>query len=142
VIALDAYALVALLADEPARGEVEALLKGPCLMSTINLAESLDVLTRVYGVDEKEIRELVGPLAGEVFAVEAPQEPDAWSAASLRRRHYRSATHELSLADCFLLATALRTAASIATADPAVASTARAEAVDLVALPDSAGRRP
>jgi predicted nucleic acid-binding protein len=49
---------------------------------------------------------------------------------------------ELSLADCFLLATASRLGAAVATSDPAVAATARAESLELVGLPDSAGRRP
>ena len=142
MIALDAYALVAFLADEPARPEVEALLQETCVMATMNLAESLDVLGRVYGVGEDELRDLVGPLTGEAFAVEVPSEPDAWSAASLRRRYYERTTRELSLADCFLLATASRLGASIATADPAVASAARGEGLELIALPDRTGQRP
>jgi len=63
-------------------------------------------------------------------------------ATSLRRRYYDSTTRALPLADCFLLAAASRLEASVATADPAVASVAREEALELVALPDSAGRRP
>jgi predicted nucleic acid-binding protein len=62
--------------------------------------------------------------------------------ASLRRRHYDRATRELSLADCFLLAAASRLDASIATSDPGVASAAREESLELIALPDSTGRRP
>lgn len=142
MIALDAYALVAFLADEPARAEVEALLREPCLMTTVNLAESIDVLARVYGVDEDELRALVSPLTGEAFAVEVPLEADAWLAAQLRRRYYERATRELSLADCFLLATASRLDASVATADPAVASVTRGESMELVALPDRSGSRP
>jgi PIN domain nuclease of toxin-antitoxin system len=142
VIALDAYALVAFLADEPARPEVEALLGKPCFMAVGNLAESLDVLGRVYGVDEAELRDLVGPLAGEVVGIEGTVEADAWSSAQLRRTYYDRATRELSLADCFLLATALRLGASVATADPAVASAARDEAVEVIALPDRTGKRP
>jgi ribonuclease VapC len=142
VIALDAYALVAFLADEPAREQVETALEGSCLMSTVNLAESYDVLGRVYGVSERELRNLVDPLVGEAFAVELPTAADAWSAASLRHRYYERATRALSLADCFLLATASRLEASIATADPAVASAARSESVEILALPDSTGRLP
>ena len=48
----------------------------------------------------------------------------------------------LSLADCFLLATASRLGASVATADPAVAAAARDESLELVPLPDRSGRRP
>ena len=142
MIALDAYALVAFLADEPARDEVEALLRESCIVTTVNLAESLDVVGRVYGVGEDELRGLVGPLVGDALAVDAPPAEDAWAAASLRRRYYDRATRELSLADCFLLAAASRLEASIATADPAVASAARSESLELIALPDTSGRRP
>lgn len=142
MIALDAYALVAFLADEPARDEVESLLRETCLVSTVNLAESIDVMGRVYGVGEDELRRLVGPLLGDALTVDTPGVEDAWTAASLRRRYYDRASRALSLADCFLLAAASRLGACVATADPAIASTAREESFDLIALPDSSGRRP
>lgn len=56
--------------------------------------------------------------------------------------HFARSTRELSLADCFLLATASRLGAAVATSDPAVAATARAESLELVGLKDIAGRRP
>ncbi|MGH3111445.1 MAG: PIN domain-containing protein [Gaiellaceae bacterium] len=142
MIALDAYGLVAFLADEPARPEVAEVLSESCVISTVNFAESLDVLGRVHGIEEAELRRLVEPLQADAFEVQAPTVEDAWTAAALRTRHYDRATNELSLADCFLLATAGRLGASIATADPAVAATARAESIELVALPDSSGTRP
>jgi PIN domain nuclease of toxin-antitoxin system len=142
VIALDAYALVAFLADEPARDEVEVLLRDSCTVTIVNLAESLDVLGRVYRIDEDESRGLVDPLLGESLVVDIPRADDAWVVASLRRRHYDRATRDLSLADCVLLAAASRLDASIATSDPGVASAAREESLELIALPDSTGRRP
>ena len=142
MIALDAYALVAFLADEPARDEVEALLRESCVVTIVNLAESLDVLGRVYGIGEDELRRLVDPLVGDALAVDAPPAEDAWVVASLRRRYYDSERRELSLADCFLLAAASRLGASVATADPPVASAARDESLELIALPDRSGRRP
>lgn len=143
VVALDAYALVAFLADEPARPEVAEILRGSCVMSTVNLAESLDVLGRVHGIGEGELRGLVGPLlAEEALRVEPPADDDAWLVARLRRRYYDRSARELSLADCFLLATATRLGASVATADPAIAETARDESLHLVALPDRSGVRP
>jgi PIN domain nuclease of toxin-antitoxin system len=142
MIALDAYALVAFMAGEPASAEVEALLRDSCVVTTVNLAESLDILGRVYGIDDDELRSLVGPLVDDTLTVDVPPAGDAWVAASLRRRYYDRATRELSLADCFLLAAAVRLGASVATADPAVAETGREESLELVALPDSAGRRP
>jgi len=65
----------------------------------------------------------------------------AWRAAELRRRHYARRTSELSLADCVALA-AVGSADSLATADAPLARAAQAEALEVVALPDSRGRRP
>ena len=47
----------------------------------------------------------------------------------------------MSLADCVALATAAA-ARAIATADPPLAAAARAEGIDVIALPDSEGRAP
>lgn len=142
MIALDAYALVAFLADEPAHDEVKALLRESCIVTIVNLAESFDVLGRVYGIDEDELRRLIDPLVGDALRVDAPPAEDAWLVASLRRRYYDRRERELSLADCFLLAAASRLGASVATADPPVASAARDESLGLIALPDRSGRRP
>jgi PIN domain nuclease of toxin-antitoxin system len=142
VVALDAYALVAFLADEPARAEVAELLRDSCVLSTVNLAESLDVLGRVHGIGQEELRGLVEPLVTEDIRVEAPEEADSWAVARLRTQYYDRSTRDLSLADCFLLATAKRRGASVATSDRAVAATARDESLELVALPDRSGTRP
>jgi hypothetical protein len=80
-------------------------------------------------------------LAGPI-AIDVPGTPDAWAAARLRSQYYERSTRALSLADCFLLATGARLGVAVATADPAVAATARAESLEVVALPDSSGRRP
>ena len=140
--ALDAYALVAYFADEPAGREVEAILGAECVMSGVNFAESLDVLERVYGVEEDELRARLDPLLSGVVGIDMPGAPDAWAAARLRSRYYGRSTRALSMADCFLLATGARLGVAVATADPGVAATARGEGIELVALPDSAGRRP
>jgi PIN domain nuclease of toxin-antitoxin system len=50
-VLLDAFALIALLRDEPAADEVETILRrGEAAMSAVNLAEALDVLQRVDGI--------------------------------------------------------------------------------------------
>jgi PIN domain nuclease of toxin-antitoxin system len=142
VVALDAYAVVAFLADEPARSEVAKILRRSCVVSTVNLAESLDVLGRIHGIGQDELRGLVDPLLAEDVRVEAPIDDDAWVVARLRTQYYDRSTRDLSLADCFLLATAERLGASVATADQAVADAARDEALELVALPNRSGTRP
>jgi predicted nucleic acid-binding protein len=143
VILLDAYALVALLADEPAAGEVEKLLRaGDCAVNVVNLAEAVDVSLRIHRVPFEDMREVIDPLVlSRRLRLVAPDEESAWRAAALRRAYYARRTCEISLADCFLLSAA-GAGDEIATADPAVAEAARAEDLRLLALPDSSGKRP
>jgi PIN domain nuclease of toxin-antitoxin system len=144
VTLLDAYALVALVADEPAADEVEALLReGGCRMLIINLAEAVDISRRVHGVANRDIRRALDPLfLVRTVTPVASEQSDAWRAAEVRARHYDRRQRGLSMADCFLLAHAGFDGERIATADPAVAAVARTDAIELVALPDSEGRRP
>jgi PIN domain nuclease of toxin-antitoxin system len=142
VTLLDAYALVALLADEPAAGEVEELLyTGGAGVAVVNLAEAIDVSARVHGIPAAELRASLEPLLGTAVAVVVQDESAAWRAAGLRRRYYDRRSCPLSLADCLLLASAGADDA-VATADPAVCSVARCEGFSVVPLPDSTGARP
>ena len=136
---LDAQALVALALDEPAAREVELLLRrGDVAMAAANLAECLDVLTRVEGYDDDLVRSIVEPLA---IVVVPMTEWHAWRAAALRRRHYEREKAAVSLADCTLVASATP-ADAIASADRAVLRMAEAEGVSTIPLPDSTGSRP
>jgi PIN domain nuclease of toxin-antitoxin system len=63
-------------------------------------------------------------------------------AGCLRARHYRRRQCEISHGDCFAVALARNRRAPIATADPALAVVARGEGVEVISLPDSAGKRP
>jgi predicted nucleic acid-binding protein len=140
VIVLDAYALVAVATDEPAAPEVERLLRNErCTMSTINIAETLDVLVRVHELPREDVHALLDPVIGSEVEPLAPDAEDAWQAAALRARYYERRRRPLSLADCFLLAAA-RDEGAVATADPAVIDVARSEGLGLLALPDSSGR--
>jgi len=143
VTILDAYALIALLADEPAAADVEVLLgEGDVGISSVNLAESLDVSRRTYGVSAHQVRSDLDPLVAQgQLAVVPATESIARRAASVRGAHYRRRSLELSLADCFLLATAA-SGDRIATADPGVAEVAGKLGVDIAPLPDSLGHRP
>lgn len=142
MILLDAYALVAFLGEEPAAAEVEELLRhNACAISTVNLAEAIDISIRVHGVAVEELRQVIGTLvATDRLAQIAPDDSVAWRAAGLRGTYYKKRTCELSLADCFLLASA-GPEDSIATADPPVTAAARNEGLTVIGLPDSAGRR-
>ena len=141
---LDAYPLVALLANEPAAAEVEELLRRDrASVATVNLCETIDVCQRVRALPAGEIRDALQPLllVGTLVAV-ASGEEEAWLAADLRARFYDRKTLALSLADCLLLAHARMSGEDVATSDPAVIEVARSEGIGVVALPDSTGARP
>ncbi len=142
MILLDAYALVAFLADEPAAEEVERLLrKERPAVTTVNLAEAVDVARRVRGLPADQLRGVLEPLLADELRPVTSSEHDAWHAAELRSRYYDRTSRAVSIADCLLLAAA-GPEDEIATSDPAVAHVARAEGIGLVALPDSSGCRP
>jgi len=139
---LDAFPLVAFALEEPATAEVELLLRrSDCVMSAVNFAEAIDQLGRVHGRDQEQLHALFDPVLRGALTVMAMDRVVAWRAAELRRRHYRRRGSELSLADCAALATA-QDGGPLVTADPPLARAARAEGVEVLALPDSRGRRP
>jgi len=142
VTLLDARALVAFLADEPGAGEVGMLLRsGETSITTINLAEAVDVLARRYRVSAARTRQSVEELTGAGMRLVDFDPQHAWRGGELRARHYHRRSRPVSVADCSLLAAAARSGEAIATADGDVLAVARAEGIGTVALPDSSGRR-
>ena len=141
---LDAYALVAFVAEEPAANDVEELLReGACRVVAVNLAEAIDACRRVHAMPGSDIRRALDPLTlSNTLAVVASDEREAWSAADLRARYYHKKDCRVSIADCFLLAHSLGEDDALATADPDLAHVARAEGAQVIALPDSDGRTP
>jgi predicted nucleic acid-binding protein len=143
LIVLDAHPLIALIRGEPAADEVESLLnREESVVPSINLAEALDQLLRIDLHDHALLEGMVATLTTDRLSVLGLDERLAWATAELRAQHYHRSIRALSVADCVLLASARQLDASIVTSDPAVAETARLEAIDLIALPDSQGRRP
>jgi predicted nucleic acid-binding protein len=141
---LDAYALVALVGDEPAAEEVEAILRGgDARVVIVNLAEAIDVSQRVHRLAAGEVRAALEPLLlARVLSAIVSGESHAWRAAELRAKHFDKKARALSMADCFLLAHGLEDGEPIATSDPPLAAVARAVGIEVIALPDSAGKRP
>ena len=139
---LDAYAVVALLGDEPAAPEVEAILRaGEAGITVVNLAEAIDVTSRVHRIPQEEVREALAPLLGDAIVVVIQDEAASWRAAALRQTHYDRRFSALSVADSLLIA-AVHEGDELATADPVVARVARIEGHRVAALPDSTGERP
>jgi PIN domain nuclease of toxin-antitoxin system len=142
VILLDAYAVLALARGEGPADEVEEIVRSHAVaVSAANYFEVADRLQRLSGWSHDETSERFARLFGEPCRVLPLDEAIAWRGAGLRARHYDRKTCALSLADCVLLASA-GPDDSVATADPAVASVARAEGIGLVPLADSSGQRP
>ena len=141
---LDASALVAALAGEPATDEVEEILRRrpPPSISAVSLCEAIDALTRVIGRPADAVHDRLDWLIADGLEVEPAWLPVARRAASIRAEHYHRADLPVSLADCFCLATAMALDTDLATTDPALARLAREVGVEVVALPDSQGRRP
>ncbi len=141
---VDAYGLVALIANEVAAPEVEELLRGEqCRIVAVNLAEAIDVAARTHGCAIGEIRKALEPLilAGRL-TVAVSDESEAWLAAEIRVSQYHRSRRPLSMADCVLLAHAFSTGDAVATADPHVADVARSRGLAVIALPDTDGNRP
>ncbi|UGS33724.1 PIN domain-containing protein [Capillimicrobium parvum] len=83
---------------------------------------------------------LTVPLLQGIVTIVDVDEPTARAAARLRARRYHRTRAALSLADCVLLASAQISGRAVATADRPLAAAARAEELEVIALPDSRGR--
>jgi uncharacterized protein with PIN domain len=128
---LDAFALIALLTDEPAAETVEVLLRrGDTAMTVVNLAEALDVLRRVEKIPADRLEALTAPLLSKHVELRPVDEPVARRAADIRARRYHRSRAPLSLADCILLA-AVGRSDTLATADEPLLRAARAEGVSV-----------
>lgn len=133
-VLLDAFALIALLADEPAADQVERLLRrGEAAITVINLAEAVDVLQRVQKIGRERLDAVLDPLLGEPLQLLGIDLLIALAAADIRARRYHRTRSPLSLADCVLLAAAAP-GDSVATADEALIRAARAEGIAVTRL--------
>jgi predicted nucleic acid-binding protein len=134
-VLLDAYALIALLADEPAADEVEALLRrGEAAITAVSLAEALDVLQRVQRIPRDRLEAATTPLVGGGMTLVPVDERIARDAADIRARRYHRSRAPLSLADCMLIA-ATGESDELATADAPLIRVAEAENVRVRRLP-------
>lgn len=141
---LDACALLAYLLDSGAADDVQPLLgeDDPATISALNLAEVVDRLVRVTGLEPAEVTASLEPLLDVGVSVVPVTKAIGMDAGRLRARHYRRRQAGVSMADCVACSTGLSCEPALATADPGVAAMARAEGVRVVPLPDSLGRRP
>jgi PIN domain nuclease of toxin-antitoxin system len=127
---------------DPAAAEVSSALDGrECSVSVVNVAEVLDVLIRVHRAPVNDASEALDRFLADVARPIPATRPLAERAALLRARHYHRRDRDVSLADCFAIAAAMPDA-EVATSDTAIARVARAEGLEVIALPNARGRRP
>lgn len=132
-VVLDSSAVIALFRDEPASPLLQETLRSvPTRMSTVSASETVDVLVRIHGWALDDVVGAVEQLLLSVVEPVAASYEIALRAGELRARHFRR-DQRLSLADCFVLATA-EPDDRIATTDARLAATARAEGYEVVAL--------
>ena len=142
---LDSQAVIALLRDEPAADEVEAILRGRdgiASLPAVALAEILDVLVRTGRRRVEEVSRLIDTLIASGLEVVPVDEEIGRLAGILRSRHWDRAVRPVSLVDCTVLATGMIAREPIATGDVALIGAARADGHPVIALPDSQGRLP
>jgi len=142
VVVLDAYAVIAFLRDEAPAAEVAELLAAPTTMCSVNAAEVVDYLIRRAGLSGDDAAISMRLLEQTGMTTLPADEHTAFLAGEIRARRYERGSADVSLTDCFAVAACLEQQALLATADHALASVARSEGVDVIALPDSRGARP
>jgi PIN domain nuclease of toxin-antitoxin system len=140
---LDAFALIAALTGEPATETVRAEFRqGGVLISSVNMAEVIDRLVRVSQLPEEMVLSRLEWLKSGGLTIAPIDESIGELAGLLRARHYHRTSASISMADCMALALCMRRSGVLATADPALAGIARLENVNILALPNSQGRKP
>ena len=142
MILLDANALIALLKDEPAAGEVAELLGDEDFATPAScLSQVVDRLIRRAGVRPEDVVDRLEPVIDASLGIIPVETRLGWLAGELRGVHYARGSEDLSLADCILLAAA-KPDDRLATADRGVAAVTRKLEVSVILLPDSKGNRP
>lgn len=131
---LDAYALIALLVDEPAAEKVAGILRsGDAAMTSVNYGEALDRLIRARRMPEPRVRAALEPLLdGSLRRIDVGFSM-AERAVRLRAQHYHRERRPLSLADCICIAAA-GSDGKLATADEAMLAVADTEGVGTIPL--------
>ena len=135
--------MIDLLLDEPSADEIATALRHATSLriSVVNVAEVIDVTSRVHGVSAEDAALAVDRFLNEVARPVVATREQAERAADIRARYYHRRDRDVSLADCFVIAAA-EPGDTVATSDSAVAFVAHAEGLDVLALPNARGRRP
>lgn len=98
--ALDAFAVLAFLRDEPAADEVETLLRSPTVIAAVNAAEVIDQLVRVYGQDPDDVHADLPLLSRAGMQITDTTARVGLRAGHIRASRYHRSTCPVSMADC------------------------------------------
>jgi predicted nucleic acid-binding protein len=140
VTVLDAYAVIAYLRGEASADEVRLLLEaGGAALTATGVAEVVDQLVRVVGVDEEEAALDLAEL--DLLEGIAVESEIGHQAGRLRARHYQRTRRPVSLADGVVAAAAQARGEAVATSDPHLLDVCHAEGVAMVVLAGSDGSR-
>ena len=132
---LDASVLVGGLLD-PASNVFDDLLQGRVArVSTINIAEIVDVLIRKHGSVEEDVVDGIDLLVRAGLIIEALSARQALAAGAIRARYFERRTHNVSMADCVVVALAADLREPVASTDRALLSVAVAEGIPVIELP-------
>ena len=137
---LDAYAVIAYLRGEASADEVRDLLEaGGAALTATGLAEVVDHMVRVAGVDEEEVTLDLAEL--DLLDGIVVESETGVHAGRIRARHYHRVRRPVSLADCVVLASAHGRNEPVVSADPHLLDMCHAEGMAAVVLPGSDGSR-
>lgn len=136
---LDAYAVLAFLKDEAAASEVEQLIKTGGALTAVGVAEVIDHLVRLGGVDEEEASLDLAQLGlDDAVAIDGEL---AGAAGRFRARRYHRTRCPISLADCVAAEVARSSGRPLATSDPALLDACHLEEIAVTVLPGTDGSR-
>ena len=135
---LDAQAVLAYLKEEPAAVEAGRLMDQGAELTTIGVAEVIDHLIRVLGLEEdRAMIELATLDLPEARLLDAEL---MVGVGRLRARQYHRRSREVSLADCIAAEVARAAGTGLATSDPHLLDLCHEEGIATIPLPDSRGR--
>ncbi|MHB8341271.1 MAG: PIN domain-containing protein [Mycobacteriales bacterium] len=138
MIVLDSYAVIAYLRGERAAPQVRVLLDaGGAALTAVGVAEVLDHLVRLVGVDEEDAALDLAQL--DLLDGIVVDSAGGGAAGLLRARHYHRTRRPLSMADCIAAHCARARAEPLATSDPHLLDVCHAEGIATVVLPGSDG---
>lgn len=127
---LDASVIIAGLID-PSVTIFDDLLRGPAVgrVSTVNVAEVVDVLMRTHGVDQEDVIDAIDILIEGGLTIDDLSARQALAAGAIRTRHFDRRTRAVSMADCVVVALAAEVGEPVASTDGILLEVAAAEGV-------------